>query len=238
MTSSTPAKLFRHSRALLSGIQFFQRNGKSEPLDSGLNHAGMTASGMKSRTLRVLRAFAVQAFGLLFLAAFGVILTGQVVWSADTGGRVPFPKPDSHMGNWVENHGTAAQLDMNEPGTTGKSCLTCHERNDCITCHNTRPPRDHTNFWRTRGHGFTAEVNRERCLLCHRQDYCVRCHNETAPRSHVATWRATHCGLCHFASGLRPADSCGVCHRVAPHTSAPTPHPAIGAQTDCSLCHR
>ena len=172
------------------------------------------------------------------LSATGII--AALVLTAWSDERIPFPRPDSHRGAWVENHGIEAQVQMNEAGQTGRTCLTCHEKNDCIACHTSRLPRDHTNYWRTSGHGLTASVNRERCLICHRQDYCVRCHNETAPRSHVGNWGRPgnrHCTWCHFSSGMVPADSCGVCHKIAPHTSRPTIHPVIGPQTDCRACH-
>lgn len=151
------------------------------------------------------------------------------------GGRVPFEKPESHRGDWLRYHGTFVPLNVNEAGQRGGACYACHDRNDCIECHSTRPPRDHTNFWRTRGHGLEAASNRERCLQCHRQDYCVRCHNETAPRTHVGNWLSRHCSWCHFGPGLAPADNCVVCHRVAPHTSAPHP---VNPGVDCLTCHR
>jgi hypothetical protein len=160
------------------------------------------------------------------------------VQSGTTGtiqGKIPFPRPDSHKGNWIEFHGASANLNINEAGQSGKSCLTCHEWNDCITCHNTRMPRDHTNTWRTLSHGFMAEGNRERCLTCHKQDFCVRCHNETAPRTHVGNWVKRHCTWCHYSGSLAPADNCVVCHKVARHTSAPhTVSPAL----NCGLCHK
>jgi len=136
--------------------------------------------------------------------------------TAATPGKIPFPLPDSHKGGWIEFHGASAGLNL----VAGEqSCLTCHARNDCISCHNTRPPRDHTNTWRTLSHGFMAEGNRERCLTCHRQDFCVRCHNETAPRSHTGTWLARHCTECHLPGN----SSCGVCHKKTP----PPPHPVL-----------
>lgn len=156
----------------------------------------------------------------------------QAAVSGDT--RIPFPKPDSHRGNWLQYHGRTVALTGSSSAESGKACLACHERNDCVKCHMTNPPKDHTNFWRTRGHGLTAAVNNERCVTCHRQDYCVACHNETTPRSHTAGWQARHCTWCHFGSRIAPADNCSVCHKTAPHTSAP--HPVSGS-LDCALCH-
>jgi hypothetical protein len=185
---------------------------------------------------------------VLFTFVSTVFLDGTSGWGADeqkgpvaqpapveTGPqKIPFLRPDSHRGNWIEYHGRTVALTGNAADVSGKTCLVCHEKNDCVSCHNTRAPRDHTNFWRTRGHGLTAGANPERCMNCHRQDYCVRCHNETAPRTHVANWRQRHCTWCHFGSGVAPADNCVVCHKQAPHTSAP--HPVSGT-LNCSLCH-
>ncbi len=164
--------------------------------------------------------------------------------SAPADMRIPFPRPDSHRGDWLRYHGRTVSLTGSSAEESGKACLACHGRNDCVKCHNANPPKDHTNFWRTRGHGLSASANSDRCLNCHRQDYCVTCHNETAPRSHLGRWNAitqvgtpdrpTHCTWCHYGSGSAPADNCIVCHKRAPHTSAP--HPVSGA-LNCALCH-
>jgi hypothetical protein len=143
----------------------------------------------------------------------------------------------SHRGNWVNFHGSAAKL--NAAGQHGKDCLTCHVKNDCESCHNTQPPKDHTNFWRTRGHGLMAAGNKERCDNCHRQDFCVACHNETAPRTHIGGWeRFRHCPWCHVDSSFSGSqDNCSVCHKVIPHASAP--HRINAAVSNCfgSGCH-
>lgn len=145
--------------------------------------------------------------------------------------RIPFPRPRSHTGSWIEYHGRSADVSVVD---ARKTCLVCHEKTDCISCHNTQAPRDHTNTWRTRSHGFMAEGNRERCLTCHKQDFCIRCHSETAPRSHTGSWTTRHCTWCHYGSGLAPADNCVVCHRQAAHASAPhNVTPAL----NCGLCH-
>ena len=172
----------------------------------------------------------------LLLAMLG--LPSLPAWAADMDGgqttpaKIPFPRPQSHKGNWIEYHGRSADLSVID---TGKTCLVCHEKTDCISCHNTKAPRDHTNTWRTLSHGFMAEGNRERCLTCHKQDFCVRCHSETAPRSHTGSWTARHCTWCHYGSGLAPADNCVVCHKQAAHTSAPH---NISPALNCGLCHK
>jgi len=150
-------------------------------------------------------------------------------------GKVPFPRPLSHTSNWSEYHGRSVEPSAGAASGTGTNCITCHEKTDCVACHNVQAPRDHTNTWRTMSHGLMAGGDRERCQTCHRQDFCVRCHNETAPRSHVGGWKTRHCTWCHFASGFTPDDGCAVCHRKAPHTSAPHP---VKLQVDCTQCHK
>lgn len=171
---------------------------------------------------------------LLALALLGTGFAAQPEQGSGRDGRIPFPKPGSHKGNWLGYHGKAAGAEGNSPGKPGRACIVCHDRTDCIACHTVTAPRDHTNFWRTRGHGLMAGGNRERCLACHRQDYCIRCHSETAPRSHTASWRKRHCTWCHFGSGNTPADNCAVCHKQAAHTSAPH---AVSPALDCRACH-
>ncbi len=184
---------------------------------------------------------------VLFMAAVFTIYgaTGtshaEEIEAVDTGiefpdetGRIPFPKPDTHRGDWIRYHGSYVDLNLVQIKKPDTGCYVCHDRNDCVDCHSTRPPKDHTNFWRTRSHGLEAGANRERCLRCHRQDYCVRCHNETAPRTHVGNWTDRHCTWCHYGSGLSPADNCVVCHRVVPHASAPH---AVNPSVDCLVCH-
>jgi len=179
-------------------------------------------------------------FVVVVCAAF--LLAFERAGAAQTKGRqaevpqakIPFPRPDSHSANWIEYHGKAVGPYLEAGNFTANACLTCHTKTDCISCHATRPPRDHTNTWRMFSHGFMAEGNRERCLTCHKQDFCVRCHDDTRPRSHTGSWRSRHCTGCHFRSGIAPADTCGICHRSAPHTSAPH---AVSGQMDCLRCH-
>lgn len=162
---------------------------------------------MTSRCSNVLRA----AVALLVLVAL------PAAAQAADDARVPFPKPGSHRANWKEYHGKAAGAAGNSAGRPGTGCLVCHERTDCVACHATVMPRDHTNTWRVRTHGLMAEGNRQRCLTCHREDYCIRCHSETAPRSHTASWLRRHCAECHFGPGRALTGVCTVCHKQAVH---------------------
>jgi hypothetical protein len=170
-------------------------------------------------------------FSVVLILAWGLFLAAYAAWGGGTkeapvdrganeslqAAKLPFPKPDSHRAGWLGYHGTVAPLSWNEAGQAGNSCMICHERGDCINCHNTQPPRNHTAAWRTRTHGFAAGAARERCLVCHRQDTCVRCHNETPPRTHTQGWLSDHCSWCHFGPGKSVADNCVVCHKNAFH---------------------
>ncbi len=124
--------------------------------------------------------------------------------------------PDNHKINWIGRHGVESMLTRKDEH--GKNCSTCHTGTECMDCHTQEEPRSHTNFWRQRGHGLEAGIDREKCLVCHRQDSCVRCHTETAPRSHKGAWKADHCGACHLQSSFTPENNtCAVCHRQIPH---------------------
>ncbi len=148
--------------------------------------------------------------------------------------KIAFPRPESHDAGWIEYHGDLYDLNWNNPGQQGNSCLTCHQKSDCLSCHNTSVPEDHTNTWRTFGHGFEADGDRERCLTCHRQDYCLRCHNETAPRSHKGNWSENHCGNCHYDTDVAFSSGCVTCHQQVLHLSAPH---TINSQVECMECH-
>ncbi len=150
--------------------------------------------------------------------------------------------PQNHNANWLAHHGLESYLV--EEGKHGRDCSTCHAQTECMECHTQDAPRDHTNFWRQRGHGIESSMNRERCLVCHTQDSCVRCHDETSPRNHRGAWGRTHCGACHTDGGFTPDDNnCAVCHRravLAGHPSSPkSPADAVHTTaTDCMTCHR
>ena len=145
--------------------------------------------------------------------------------------RIPFPEPASHAAGWIRYHGDLSTMTMGRPGT---DCLTCHYRDECVTCHTTQLPRDHNTMWRTLSHGFEAGASRSRCLTCHRQDYCVRCHNETSPRSHSGNWSDSHCSSCHYDLGATVGTGCFACHGLYLHPSAPH---AMDPQGDCDSCH-
>jgi hypothetical protein len=163
--------------------------------------------------------------------------------------------PANHRQLWTKLHGAASR--DGERIATANQCALCHRNDACITCHSTRPPEDHTDFWRIKAHGLAVQIDRSRCQTCHSSDFCVRCHQQMSPSSHVAGWNAPrdrHCTSCHLPLGS--SGGCAVCHRSAPgHDLAPpkpvwhTPamvcrschgvtlkHPDNG--DNCNACHR
>ena len=223
MIFNMPNKTWYAGRALIISILLMTGGILSFPAVAANRDNGQPSKNSVS-TLQT--STAIKTTGQSTLATMNSLTTTTV-----PSGRSPFPRPQSHAGNWLEYHGRSADVSMTDKRN---SCLICHEKTDCISCHNVQMPRDHNNTWRTRTHGFMAEGNRDRCLICHRQDFCVRCHNETAPRNHTGNWVVLHCTWCHYDSGLAPADNCVVCHRRVLHSSAPH---AINGKLICSNCH-
>ncbi|MCP4754690.1 MAG: hypothetical protein GY866_27735 [Proteobacteria bacterium] len=127
-----------------------------------------------------------------------------------------FQAPVNHADGWKSVHGAHAMVQSDT--THGRDCGTCHEKTDCVACHETEAPKDHTVFFRTRGHGIVSAGFRERCLTCHRQDSCLSCHQETAPRSHRGNWEnRIHCLTCHLDSNSSLENNCSICHRKPAH---------------------
>jgi hypothetical protein len=142
--------------------------------------------------------------------------------------------PWTHDASWSKFHG---QVVRNDPETTVDSCELCHEESSCTSCHQETMPESHNNFWRLRGHGMSAAMDRDSCFTCHRQDYCDRCHQTVTPISHRGTWgssRNSHCYSCHFGG----ENSCALCHEGAPsHQLAPPLPPGHDPSSDCRSCH-
>lgn len=150
-------------------------------------------------------------------------------------------RPATHDAAFLKFHGALVRGGPSDEEEA--RCRLCHSASSpssCDRCHAEIPPADHGEFWRRHGHGFAAEVDRERCATCHREDSCVRCHEEVRPSSHAGAWGGAfspHCFSCHVPLG---ENTCFACHRGTPsHNLAPPkpppPHPGPGA--DCRACH-
>lgn len=143
--------------------------------------------------------------------------------------------PQSHHANWKRYHGGFVRGPS--PGRMN-DCALCHQPSECTTCHQIELPENHNNYWRRRGHGLTAAMDRDSCATCHDSDSCNRCHEDTRPLSHVGSWgapRDRHCLACH--EPLR-GESCVVCHKSTPSHDLATPMPPDHlAGMNCRMCH-
>ena len=151
-------------------------------------------------------------------------------------------QPDSHSGNFLGTHGRDRRLRSLDP--LARECAFCHtDRGFCDRCHQDTFPRDHTHYWRARGHAFMSSFDRDSCRVCHATaDFCLRCHEETRPLDHRGSFgapRNTHCRSCHLP--LRRT-RCRTCHVDAEsHEFAPSrPGNMAHRTTDsgrCRACH-
>lgn len=143
--------------------------------------------------------------------------------------------PESHRARWERFHGQIVRAQ----GLEQARCTLCHQESSCTSCHLSTPPESHTNFWRLRGHGIAARMDRDNCSTCHRSDSCSQCHSEMLPLSHSGMFgspRNTHCFGCHFP--LKSNDNCATCHKSTPsHAMAAPKPPDHNPAMNCRLCH-
>lgn len=143
--------------------------------------------------------------------------------------------PRTHEKFWSRQHGKVVRAHSNE---TVDDCSLCHQETQCTSCHLDQMPESHNNYFRRRGHGLLARMDRDQCAACHRTDMCDSCHRETRPTNHVGQWgagRSTHCLNCH--EPLSSSD-CSVCHKSTPSHQLATPlPPGHNAAMNCRQCH-
>jgi hypothetical protein len=143
--------------------------------------------------------------------------------------------PDSHHHNWKREHGGIVRARSRE---TADRCTLCHTESTCVACHLDEPPENHNNFWRLKGHGLAAMIDRQNCAACHESDSCDRCHREVIPQTHVGMWssvKATHCLSCHLPLS---ANGCVACHKDTPgHLAAQPKPPDHFPGQNCRQCH-
>jgi hypothetical protein len=147
--------------------------------------------------------------------------------------------PPTHKLGWKRHHGQGVR---NGGTKTADRCALCHTEASCSACHREEAPASHTSFWKDRGHGLAAGLDRSSCAVCHQSDACDRCHRETAPRSHVGSWgppRSRHCLYCHEGAN-RDQQSCNLCHARIRHAAPPRPadpqHLGV-PESQCRNCH-
>jgi hypothetical protein len=145
-------------------------------------------------------------------------------------------KPENHSKDWTQLHGREIGFAAQSSTAT---CNLCHTQQSCLQCHKDQPPKNHTNFWRERGHGVTADLDPKGCKVCHTEDSCVRCHQTIAPKSHRANFESQHCVGCH--EPLKD-NGCFACHKntrshaTAPNAPSNKVHEIATANT-CRDCH-
>jgi len=127
--------------------------------------------------------------------------------------------PSNHRLRWTSRHGRLSDKGLGQK-SHGNDCNSCHEQAACNACHRLQRPKDHTGFFRIRGHGIQAEINRKSCETCHQESYCIRCHRETRPLNHRGLWKYSH-GLAIPGGKTGSIRNCGLCHQ----------------QTWCVQCH-
>ena len=149
----------------------------------------------------------------------------------------PENAPSNHEHVWKRLHGQTVRAEL--PGAAN-DCSLCHSDQTCVTCHQDEEPASHNNYFRLRGHGVQAAMDRQSCAVCHQSSSCSRCHEETEPLSHKGAWSGTlqtHCLSCHVPI---QNESCFTCHKGTPsHLLAP-PMPAVPPHSpamDCRACH-
>ena len=144
-------------------------------------------------------------------------------------------KPETHQPLWLRAHGRTVRAHSEE---TNDRCSLCHDDSSCESCHLAEPPENHNIYFRRRGHGVMARMDRDQCAACHRPDGCDACHNEARPLNHVGGWGSptdNHCRTCH--EPLRNSE-CSTCHKSAPShgLAAPKP-PGHVPSMNCRQCH-
>jgi len=118
--------------------------------------------------------------------------------------------PSNHRLEWTSRHGRVKAKGSGSQ-VHGNDCKACHQQNACNACHRSQRPKNHTGFFRIRGHGIQAEMNRKLCGTCHKESYCIRCHRETRPLNHRGLWKYSH-GRVIPGGKTGSIKNCGLCH--------------------------
>ncbi|MFY9341816.1 MAG: cytochrome c3 family protein [Planctomycetota bacterium] len=143
--------------------------------------------------------------------------------------------PSSHAFHWKKVHGATARM---RSDATVNDCAMCHQESSCRQCHEAEAPDNHGEYFRRRGHGLHARMDRQNCAACHRADSCDECHRDTRPVSHVGAFggaRSNHCVGCHLPL---QTNECATCHKGTPsHDLAPRVPPSHAPGMNCRQCH-
>ncbi len=156
--------------------------------------------------------------------------------------RLDVPPPN-HGAQWKREHGRVMRAHNQD--ARAERCDTCHSAASCLQCHRSEAPENHDSYWRQRGHGLSASMDRRSCSACHEPESCQACHSENAPANHTGNWGAPtdrHCLTCH--EPLRYEESCQICHKSTPSHALATPLPISSPPIpphlpgmNCRQCH-
>jgi len=145
--------------------------------------------------------------------------------------------PPNHDASWKRTHGRVMRAHNKD--MRAERCDTCHTEASCAQCHKAEAPENHDNYFRRRGHGLTASMDRRNCAACHTPESCEACHDTTRPINHTGSFGAPqdrHCLSCH--EPLRLEASCQVCHKSTPSHALATPLPPSHTPAmNCRQCH-
>jgi hypothetical protein len=199
--------LFTHDKHFGSGVSDCASCHVAAP------HAA-SATGKSSLTVKPDhdRCFACHGKGVSDVRRAGPVLAaGRCDTCHDAGS---LPKPSSHRTKaWLsDTHGRVA---LDRPGK--RSCLTCHSKKDCTSCHGLAMP--HPTGFSGSTHASVASASDGRvCVRCHSggASFCEACHHPMKPPS-VSMTEFHHdymeeggigaCTRCH-----NPSSFCTRCH--------------------------
>ncbi|MDY0059491.1 MAG: cytochrome c3 family protein [Myxococcota bacterium] len=124
--------------------------------------------------------------------------------------------PRSHDQGWLTGHRDEARF-------AAASCTACHQRADCLDCHEGRRyPGFHPGNWLL-SHGLAQRTQATQCASCHQSDQCRACHQQRGVTQdafaqpslmfHPAGWTVERSPRFHGIAGRRDLVSCIACHR-------------------------
>ncbi|MGE5478807.1 MAG: cytochrome c3 family protein [Chloroflexota bacterium] len=107
----------------------------------------------------------------------------------------------------------------------GYSCNTCHQNENCMTCHSKGDPKTRFRTAKTIRKNKTFADQHAKCYACHADDGCKKCHGSTDMSSsfnHAKTGftlepfhSSLDCKRCHTRTNpfSKPPRDCNACHK-------------------------
>lgn len=212
--------------ALSEEVVFSHQKHATKPIECGACHAGIATNTYVDASLAVTMADCQTCHKKEAVANQCATCHRQI--------RADVP-PETHAFQWMKLHGSTVRA---HDEATVNDCSLCHQESSCRDCHQAMPPENHSNYFRLRGHGLYARMDRQSCVACHRSDSCDSCHASTRPLNHTGAFAGslqTHCLNCHL-----PVEDteCFTCHKGTPSHALAAPKPVDHtAGMNCRQCH-